>query len=184
MWPDFFHGSPTASFEDESSLPVMPSLLLLNTGDKTKLLTTHSCTASSVVRAVPKISGPTSLPERATFNAVYVVQKSHRWHSFWKQSLLTSPREPVLYRYWSDRSRSLDWLVASEGHCRLRDRTRFQRFGLWVAHSSSYWQLLTLLSTFSSAVKQLASDPLIVSPCKKYNIHRFVSLCIDYVCIV
>ena len=167
MWPDFFHGSPTASFEDESSLPVMPSLLLLNTGDKTKLLTTHSCTASSVVRAVPKISGPSSLPKRATFNAVYVVQKSHRWHSFWKQSLLTSSREPVLYRYWSDRSWSLDWLVASEGHCRLRDRTRFQRFGLWVAHSSSYWQLLTLLSMFSSAVKQLASDPLIMNPCKK-----------------
>ena len=71
--------------------------------------------------------------------------------------------------------------MAREGRGRLHDQNHFQQLELWVAHSSSYWWLLTLLSMFSSAVKQLASVPLITSPWKKlyFNIHRFVILCFD-----
>ena len=40
---DIFHGIPTASFEDKSSLPVLSNLLLLNTDDQTKILAIRSC---------------------------------------------------------------------------------------------------------------------------------------------
>ena len=72
--------------------------------------------------------------------------------------------------------------MASKERSCLHDQNRFQRLELWVTHSSSYWRLLTLLSMFSSTVKQLASVPLITSPWKKklnFNTHRFVILCFD-----